>query len=99
MKKPIKIEEYKSQVDKIKNERERLSERLRKMKIAENVYPSDSNFLLVKVNNATSIYNTLVTKNIVVRNRSNIIDNCLRITVGTRTENNELLKALNSISI
>jgi len=94
-----KIEEYRNQVGKIKNERERLSDKLRKMKIAEKVYPSDSNFLLVKVINATSIYNTLVAKNIVVRNRSSVIDNCLRITVGTRAENNELLNALNSISI
>jgi histidinol-phosphate aminotransferase len=94
-----KIEEYNNQVGKIKSERERLSTKLKEIKMAEKVYPSDSNFLLVKVNNATSIYNTLVAKNIVVRNRSSVIDNCLRITVGTRAENNELLKALNSISI
>ena len=67
--------------------------------MTEKVYPSDSNFLLVKVRNANRIYDLLVEKSIIVRNRSSIIDNCLRITVGTRTENNKLVNALNSISI
>jgi len=94
-----KIEEYKSQIIKIKKERERLSANLKKMKITEKVYPSDANFLLVKVKNANYIYNTLVDKCIIVRNRSSVIDNCLRITVGKRSENNKLVKALNTISI
>ncbi|MCX6253553.1 MAG: histidinol-phosphate transaminase [Bacteroidia bacterium] len=94
-----KVEECKSQTNKIKRERERLSVNLKKMKITEIVYPSDANFLLVKVNNATRIYNTLIDKNIIIRNRSSVIDNCLRITVGKRSENNKLVNALNSISI
>jgi histidinol-phosphate aminotransferase len=94
-----KVEEYKNQIIKIIKERERLSVNLKKMKITEKVYPSDANFLLVNVKKATYIYNTLVNKNIIVRNRSSVIDNCLRITVGTRSENNKLINALNSISI
>ena len=94
-----KVEEYKNQIVKIKRERERLSISLEKMKMTEKVYPSDANFLLVKVKNANYIYNTLVDKSIIVRNRSSVIDNCLRITVGTRAENNKLVNALNSISI
>ena len=94
-----KVEEYKNQVNKIKKERERLSANLKKMKITEKVYPSDANFLLVKVKNANYIYNTLVNKNIIVRNRSSVIENCLRITVGKRTENNKLVNALKTIAI
>ena len=94
-----KVEECKSQVIKIKKERERLSANLKKMKITEKVYPSDANFLLVKVKNANYLYNTLVDKNIIVRNRNSVINNCLRITLGTRSENNKLVNALNSIVI
>jgi histidinol-phosphate aminotransferase len=94
-----KAEEYKSQIIKIKKEREKLSVNLKKMRITEKVYPSDANFLLVRVKNATHIYNTLVDKSIIVRNRSSVIDNCLRITVGKRSENIKLVKALNTISI
>ena len=94
-----KIKEYKDQVTKIRKERERLAANLKKMDITEKVFPSDANFLLVKVKNATFIYNELINNNIIVRNRTNVIDNCLRITVGKKTENNKLLKALKTISI
>jgi histidinol-phosphate aminotransferase len=94
-----KVEENKNQVIKIKQERERLSANLKKMKMTEKVYPSDANFLLVKVKNANYIYNTLVDKSIIVRNRSNIINNCLRITVGKRSENDKLVNTLKAITI
>ena len=71
-----------------------LTAALKKMKIIEKIYPSDSNFLLVKVKNSTSIYNSLVSKNIIVRNRHSVINNCLRITVGKKSENDKLIKAL-----
>ena len=91
------IDGYNNQIIKIKQERERLSANLIKMKIIEKVYPSDANFLLVKVKNADYIYNTLVNKNIIIRNRSKLIDNCLRITIGKRSENQQLIIALNEI--
>ena len=94
-----RIEEYKTQVIKIKKERERLSSNLIKMKITEKVFPSDANFLLVKVKNADYIYKTLVNKNIITRNRSSIINNCLRITIGKKSENDKLVKALKSIAL
>jgi len=94
-----KVEEYKNQVIKIKKEKERLSVNLKKIKITEKIYPSDANFLLVKVKNANFIYKALVDERIIVRNRSSVVDNCLRITVGTRSENNKLVKALNTILI
>lgn len=67
-----------------------------KLPFVQKVYPSDANFLLVKVEDAKSVYNFLLTKGIVVRDRSNVklCDNCLRITVGTEDENTELVEAL-----
>lgn len=90
---------FKEQVSKIKAERTRLAEILNKMPFIEQVFPSDANFLLVKVNDAGKIYNFLIEMGIVVRNRSSVINNCLRITVGTKTENNKLLSALKRIKI
>jgi histidinol-phosphate aminotransferase len=92
-------EQYKRQVLRIKKERERLSVILSKMNIAEKVYPSDSNFLLVKVKNAEYIYNELVNKNIIIRNRSKMVDNCVRITIGKKSENDRLINALRSIKL
>jgi histidinol-phosphate aminotransferase len=92
------IEQNKSLVFRIKKERDRLSANLLKMKIVEKVYPSDANFLLVKVKNASYIYNELVSRNIIIRNRSNMIDNCVRITIGKKSENDQLIDALKSIS-
>ena len=92
-------EQYKLQVIRIKKERERLSAILSKMNIVEKVYPSDANFLLVKVKNATYIYNELVNRNIITRNRSSVVENCLRITIGKKSENEKLIRALKSISI
>jgi histidinol-phosphate aminotransferase len=94
-----RTEVFKNEVRKITSERKRLSAELKKLRIIERVYPSEANFLLVKVHNAGYIYNYLVEFGIIVRNRSNIIDNCLRITVGTRPENNKLLKVLKTIQI
>jgi len=62
----------------------------------EKVYPSDANFLLVKMKNAAKVYQFLLNKGIVVRDRSNVTlcYNCLRITVGTEQENTLLIEAL-----
>jgi len=92
-------EQYKRHVSRIKKERERLSAILSKMNIVEKVYLSDANFLLVKVKNANYIYNALVNRNIIIRNRSSAVENCLRITIGKKSENEKLIKALKSISI
>jgi histidinol-phosphate aminotransferase len=97
LKKLTEIDLFKNQVGRIIKERRRLSAILSKMKIIEKVYPSDANFLLVKVKNADYIYNTLINKNIIIRNRSKVIDNCLRITIGKKSENDKLVKALNEL--
>lgn len=99
LRKLAKTGEFREQVNKIIKERERLSEKLRKIAITEMVYPSDSNFLLVRVKDADAIYKTLVNKGIVVRNRNTIVKNCLRVTVGKRNENNRFLKVYKSIKV
>jgi histidinol-phosphate aminotransferase len=99
LRKTNNIKEYRCQINIIKEERERLSEDLKNLPVIVNVFPSDANFLLVKVENASSIYKSLVDRNIIVRNRSNVVENCLRITVGTRYENNRLINALKKIVV
>ena len=77
-------------------ERNRLMLAFRELPICEQIFPTDANFFLTRVTDAKGIYDYLVDKGIIVRNRSRIqlCQNCLRITIGTRTENNELLSAL-----
>jgi histidinol-phosphate aminotransferase len=67
-----------------------------KIPFIEKVYASDANFLLVKMKDAKKVYEFLLSKEIVVRDRSNVIlcDNCLRITIGTEAENTLLVDAL-----
>ncbi len=77
-------------------ERKRLIEAFRLLPICEKVYPTDANFFLAKMTDAKAIYDYLVDRGIIVRNRTRVslCLNCLRITVGTKGENNELLAAL-----
>jgi len=88
-----------NKISMIKNERKRLAYELEKISIIEKVFPSDSNFLLVKTGNADLIYSELIEKKIIVRNRNKIVPGCIRITVGTKSENDRLLGALRKISI
>jgi len=77
-------------------EREKLSEGLRAFEFVDHVYPSDANFLLVKTTSPRALYEYLVGRSIIVRDRSKVelCAGCLRITVGTPEENAELLAAL-----
>ena len=80
-------------------ERGRMVEAFAELPICEKVYPTDANFFLAKVEDAQGTYDYLVEKGIIVRNRTRITlcNNCLRVTIGTREENNELLGALRSM--
>lgn len=86
-------------VSEIIQEREKLRDALSNIDIVQKVFPSDANFLLVKVTNARYVYEALVKKGIIVRDRSNVIlcDDCLRITVGTSQENHMLLNELKQV--
>jgi histidinol-phosphate aminotransferase len=88
------------QVKAILNERTALIKALKDVKFVSKIYPSDANFVLVKVDEATERYNQLIKKGIVVRNRTNqpLCENCLRFTVGTPEENKKLIKVLKEIS-
>lgn len=67
---------------------------LSQLPIVKKVFPSDANFILIEVEDADKLYEHLVIKNIVVRNRNTIIKNCLRITIGTIVENQYLIEVL-----
>jgi histidinol-phosphate aminotransferase len=94
-----KIDQYSSEVNIIKEERKRLSDNLKDLPVTEYVFPSDANFLLVRVKNAGLIYKLLSERKIIVRNRSNLVENTLRITVGTRAENDRLISALKKLEV
>ena len=88
-----------SWVDMLIEQRTVLTHQLEGIRWIEKIYPSDANFLLVKVPDAKKIYNQLVEKGIIVRNRNSIslCLGCLRITVGTETENNILINELKQL--
>ena len=89
-------DEIDSWVRLILQERTRLIEAFSQLDICEKVYPTDANFFLTKVSDAQRIYDYLVEQGIIVRNRTRVqlCYNCLRITIGTRSENNELIGVL-----
>ena len=77
-------------------ERTRMMDAFEMLPICEKVYPTEANFFLAKMTDATKIYNYLVDQGIIVRNRHRVqlCQNCLRITIGTKSENAELIAAL-----
>ena len=81
-------------------QREALFEVLGQVGFVEKIYPSDANFILAKVDDATKRYNQLLKKGIVVRNRTTqpLCENTLRFTVGTKEENAILINALENIT-
>lgn len=78
-------------------ERAALADALGKLSFVEKIYPTDANFLLVKVADANMMYNTLVAQGIILRNRNSVVQGCIRITVGTAEENKTLLTALKQL--
>ncbi len=76
-----------------------LVQELLKISFIEKIYPSDANFILVKVPDANDTYNKLVNQGIIIRNRNTVslCNGCLRVTIGTKEENNKLISALKSI--
>lgn len=87
---------FKPQLKKILMEREKLQNALLNNPFIEKIYPTDANFLLIKVDDANKRYQQFLEKGIVVRNRSNqpLCENCLRITIGTKEENLHLMETL-----
>ena len=87
------------QVSEVLQEREHLAQALAQFSFVEKVFPTDANFLLIRVDDAQRRYKELLERGVVVRNRSKEhgCENCLRITVGTPQENEQLLEMLNQM--
>jgi histidinol-phosphate aminotransferase len=94
------LDEVNSMIKALVDEREQLANQLFQLSIVQHVYPSDANFILIKVPDATALYDHLKENGIIVRNRSNVIlcEGCLRITIGTPEQNNELLQTIKTFS-
>ncbi len=90
------VERYEWERANILQQRNFLKEELMGFDFVKKVFPSDANFLLVRVKEAQELYDYLTSKGIIVRNRSKVVlcEGCLRFTVGTEEENLELLEAL-----
>ncbi|TDS20769.1 histidinol-phosphate aminotransferase [Maribacter caenipelagi] len=96
----LDIKGVKEEVAAILTERSNLTEAFKAVSFVETIYPTDANFILAKVDNATLRYNQLLEKGIVVRNRTTqpLCENTLRFTVGTSKENNSVITALKELS-
>ena len=96
LKDPFAVDKW---VSIIKQERTRVMQAFADLPICKKVYPTEANFFLARVTDAQGIYDYLVDRGIIVRNRTRITlcDDCLRITIGTKSENQELLAALRKL--
>lgn len=92
-------EEIKIQIADIKREKDSLLKQLIQVNFVNKIYPSDANFLLLKVDDANRRYEDFLKMGIVLRNRSTqpLCENCLRITVGTEKENEQLIRAFKKL--
>lgn len=88
---------YKSQVQKILKQRDKVRVALETIPTVVKIYPTDANFVLVEFTNADKVYNYLVTQGIITRNRNSVVKNCIRITIGCKKENKKLIAALKNI--
>ena len=78
-------------------QRKRLLDAFQNIFLIKKVYPTDANFMLIEVNDADDIYKKLVSEKVITRNRNNVVKNCIRITVGSKEENEKLLLTLKNI--
>ncbi|GAA4731838.1 histidinol-phosphate transaminase [Flavisolibacter ginsenosidimutans] len=90
------LEDVNAMIKETVKEREILVKDLTAVSFVQKIYPSDANFVLVKMDNATAVYTYLKEQGIIVRNRSNVLlcEDSLRITVGTPEQNEQLVEAL-----
>ena len=93
-------EKIRAEIESIIAQREKLLKELLDVNFVEKIYPTEANFILVKVDDANKRYDELIAKGIVIRNRTTqpLCDNCLRFTVGTAQENMKLIVALKEMN-
>ena len=91
--------EVNDMIKEIVDMRNELAEELSRLSSVQNVYPSEANFLLVQISKARTVYQSLLNEGIVVRDRSSApgCNDCLRITVGTKKQNDKLLDVLRQL--
>lgn len=89
-----RVDEFNKRLNIILQQKEIFARELLKIDIVKKIFPSDANFLLVEVTDANRVYNHLVRKKVIIRNRHVQIENCVRITIGTPEENQTLLNEL-----
>lgn len=89
-------ENFKTNLKTILEEKHKIEEALKGIPCIKEVFPSDANFILVRVDDAGALYSFLMERQIIVRNRSKeyLCENCLRLTIGTPLENQRLLKGI-----
>jgi histidinol-phosphate aminotransferase len=90
---------FRRNLKKIKSEKVKLENELEKLEAVKKVYPSDANFLLIEVTDADKMYSELVQRKIIARNRNKLVRNCIRVTVGTPSENKQLIRAIKKMKI
>jgi len=95
----LAVDEVFDEVESILEERNRLMIALQEIKFIKEIFPTDANFILVKVDDANERYQELIEKGIVIRNRTTqpLCENTLRFTIGTSEENKKLIEALKEI--
>lgn len=83
-------------VEQIKSQRTLVAEKLAQSSVVKKIYPSDANYLLVEVDYADAMYDFLISRGIIVRNRNRVrgCEGCLRITIGLPEENKRLLESI-----
>jgi histidinol-phosphate aminotransferase len=88
--------QIKEEINSIIEQRSDLLKALLKVNFIETIYPTEANFVLIKVDDANKRYEELIAKGIVIRNRTTqpLCENTLRLTIGTEEENNKLIEAL-----
>lgn len=91
--------QIKEEINSIIEQREQLLKVLSEVNFVSKIYPTEANFILIKVDNANQRYDELIAKGIVIRNRTTqpLCENTLRLTIGTEEENNKLMEALKSL--
>ena len=95
----INFDIVKSEITNILSEKEVLTKQLLEVSFIQKIFPTDANFILIKVDDANKRYRQILEKGVVIRNRTNdaLCENCLRITIGTKVENQKLIEVLNQL--
>jgi histidinol-phosphate aminotransferase len=78
-----------------------LEDKMKEISFIQKIYPSDTNFILFKVEDANELYKYLLSKKVIVRNRDKapLLKGCLRVSVGTETENQQFIDALKEYKV